>query len=47
MLRIGYINGQMYCSEVQSPPNKQNFCVKALGGTLAFSTSNWNHYKLP
>ena len=44
---IGYINGQMYCSEVQSPPNKQNFCVKALGGSLAFSTSNWKHYKLP
>ena len=43
---IGYIDGQMYCSEY---PGKHatNFCVKALGGKYSMNTPNWKHYTIP
>lgn len=43
---IGYIQGALHCSEYPGM-HKTNFCVKAFGGTLDFTTPNWNHYKLP
>lgn len=44
---IGFIDGELYCSEIQNPPNALNFCVTGLGGRYAFSTNNWKHYRLP
>lgn len=43
---IGYIDGQMYCSQYPGM-HKTNFCVKAFGGRHSMDTPNWNHYTLP
>lgn len=43
---IGYVNGQMYCSEYTAFHEKE-FCSTVLGGIYSFSTSGWKHYILP
>ncbi len=43
---IGFIRDKIHCSEYPGA-HTASFCSKQLGGTLSFSTPNWNHYELP
>lgn len=44
---IGFIDGQMYCSEYPGR-HTAKACARLFGASkLAFSTRNWNHYLLP